>query len=127
MTTFTLVELLSLMEVISSQQHIVSTSSGWSESHRSLITLFLFTRPEELRVRLGEWDVHSDTETYTNVEMDVLSIHYHPEFHPGNLYNDIAVVKLDGVVDFQKNPHISPICLPDKFQVNYSELKSRFI
>ena len=36
----------------------------------------------------------------TNVEMDVLSIHYHPEFHPGNLYNDIAVVKLDGVVDF---------------------------
>ena len=74
-------------------------------------------RPEELRVRLGEWDVHSDTEPYTNVEMDVLDIKYHPEFHSGNLYNDIAVVKLDGVLDFQKNPHISPVCLPDVFQV----------
>ena len=49
--------------------------------------------------------------------MDVLSIHYHPEFHAANLYNDLAIVKLDGVVDFQKNPHISPICLPDSFQV----------
>ena len=95
----------------------MSTSSGRSSSSGSLITSFIILRPEELRVRLGEWDVHSDIETYTNVEMDVLSIHYHPEFHPGNLYNDIAVVKLDGVLDFQKNPHISPICLPDKFQV----------
>ena len=40
-------------------------------------------RPEELRVRLGEWDVHSDTETFTNVEMDIQSIHHHPEFHAG--------------------------------------------
>jgi len=73
-------------------------------------------RPEQLRVRLGEWDVHSDTELYTNVEMDVLEIKYHPEFHPGNLYNDIAIVKLDGSLDFEKNPHISPVCLPDVFQ-----------
>ena len=73
-------------------------------------------RPEQLRVRLGEWDVHSDSEPYTNVEMDVLEIKYHPEFHAGNLYNDIALVKLDGVLDFKENPHISPVCLPDVFQ-----------
>ena len=79
-------------------------------------------RPEELRVRLGEWDVHSDTEVFTNIEMDVISIKYHPEFHAGNLYNDIAIVKLDGVVDFEKNPHISPVCLPDIFQVESSLL-----
>ena len=85
-------------------------------------------RPEQLRVRLGEWDVHSDTEPFTNVEMDVLEIKYHPEFHPGNLYNDIALVKLDGSLDFEKNPHISPVCLPDVFQVlilrSHSSLQS---
>merc|ERR1719410_1964840 len=73
-------------------------------------------RPEELRVRLGEWDVHQDTETFSSVEVDVLSIHTHPEFHPANLYNDIAIVKLDGAVDLAANPHISPVCLPDTFQ-----------
>ena len=63
---------------------------------------------------------------------------YHPEFHAGNLYNDISMIKLDGKlrniqyyiflnktgnfchsgrIDFQSNPHISPVCLPDVFQV----------
>ena len=74
-------------------------------------------RPEQLRVRLGEWDVHNDSELYPNIEMDVLDIKYHPDFHTGNLYNDLAVVKMDGLVDFKKNPHISPVCLPDAFQV----------
>ena len=74
-------------------------------------------RPEELRIRLGEWDVNNDSEFYPNIEMDVLSINIHPEFYSGNLYNDIAIIKLDGFVDFQRNPHISPVCLPDAFQV----------
>jgi len=73
-------------------------------------------RPEELRIRLGEWDVNNDSEFYPNIEMDSLSINIHPEFYSGNLYNDIAIIKIDGFVDFQRNPHISPICLPDAFQ-----------
>lgn len=73
-------------------------------------------RPEQLRVRLGEWDVHNDEEFYPNIEMDVLEIKYHPDFHTGNLYNDLAIVKIDGLIDFQQNPHISPVCLPDVFQ-----------
>jgi len=70
-------------------------------------------RPEELRIRLGEWDVNNDSEFYPNIELDVLSISIHPEFYSGNLYNDIAIIKLDGFLDFQRNPHISPVCLPD--------------
>jgi len=70
-------------------------------------------RPEELRIRLGEWDVNNDSEFYPNVELDVLSISIHPDFYSGNLYNDIAIIKLDGFLDFQRNPHISPVCLPD--------------
>merc|ERR1712012_673582 len=69
--------------------------------------------PEELRIRLGEWDVNNDSEFYPNVELDVLSISIHPDFYSGNLYNDIAIIKLDGFLDFQRNPHISPVCLPD--------------
>lgn len=73
-------------------------------------------RPEELRIRLGEWDVNNDSEFYPNIELDVISINIHPEFYSGNLYNDIAILKLDGFVDFQRNPHISPVCLPDVYQ-----------
>jgi len=74
-------------------------------------------RPEEIRVRLGEWDVNNDSEFYPNIEFEVLSINIHPEFYSGNLYNDVAIIKLDGFVDFARNPHISPVCLPDTFQV----------
>ena len=63
------------------------------------------------------------SQTFSSVEVDVLSIHTHPEFHPANLYNDIAIVKLDGAVDLAANPHISPVCLPDTFQVRGVELK----
>ena len=75
-------------------------------------------RPEELRVRLGEWDVNNDSEFFPNVEFDVLSMKVHPDYYPGNLYNDLAVIKIDGFVDFARNAHISPVCLPDAFQVN---------
>ena len=57
--------------------------------------------------------MNNDSEFYPNVELDVLSISIHPDFYSGNLYNDIAIIKLDGFLDFQRNPHISPVCLPD--------------
>ena len=56
----------------------------------------------DLRVRLGEWDVNRESEFYPHVEKDVSSILIHPEFYQGNLYNDIALVKFDGFVDFQR-------------------------
>ena len=56
----------------------------------------------DLRVRLGEWDVNRESEFYPHVEKDVHSILIHPEFYQGNLYNDIALVKFDGFVDFQR-------------------------
>ncbi|ODN04618.1 Serine proteinase stubble, partial [Orchesella cincta] len=70
--------------------------------------------PTELRVRLGEWDVNHETEFYPHVERDVAAIAIHPEFYAGNLFNDIAIVKMEGYIDFRQNPHISPICIPPK-------------
>lgn len=68
----------------------------------------------DLRVRLGEWDVNHDVEFYPYIERDVANVHVHPEFYAGTLYNDIAILKINHEIDFQKNPHISPACLPDK-------------
>ena len=56
------------------------------------------------------------SEFYTHVEYDAKDIFLHPNFAGGNLYNDIAMIRLDGYVDYSKNPHISPVCLPDRTQ-----------
>lgn len=66
---------------------------------------------DELKVRLGDWDVHRDDEFYPHVEKNVKDIVIHTEFVPGTLLNDIALVRLDSPIDAQL-PHISPACLP---------------
>ncbi|KAJ8958159.1 hypothetical protein NQ318_006098 [Aromia moschata] len=49
----------------------------------------------DLRVRLGEWDVNHDVEFYPYIERDISSVHVHPEFYAGTLYNDIAILRMD--------------------------------
>ena len=71
--------------------------------------------PRDLRARLGEWDVNHDVEFYPYIERDVVSVFVHPEYYAGTLANDIAILTLDHDVDFSKNPHISPACLPNKY------------
>lgn len=65
----------------------------------------------QLRVRLGEWDVHRDDEFYPYVEKEVRDLVIHPDFVPGNLINDIALVRLDSAID-PTLPHVNPACLP---------------
>lgn len=66
---------------------------------------------QQLKVRLGEWDVHRDDEFYPFVEKDVRDLIVHPDFVPGNLINDIALLRLDSPLD-PSLPHINPACLP---------------
>lgn len=68
------------------------------------------------RIRLGEWDVNNDSEAYPHVEFDATDVFIHDAYYPGNLYNDIALVRLAGYTDFLRNPHISPVCLPDRLE-----------
>lgn len=68
-------------------------------------------RPEELKVRLGEWDVSRDDEFYPFVETNVRDILIHPEFQPSSLVNDIALLRLESPVDAQQMPHVAPACL----------------
>ncbi|KAK8728789.1 hypothetical protein OTU49_008940, partial [Cherax quadricarinatus] len=72
-------------------------------------------QPSQLRVRLGEWDVGTNTEFYTHLQLPVADVQIHPHYYAGNLHNDIAVVTLQTSVDFSANPHISPVCLPDRY------------
>jgi hypothetical protein len=66
----------------------------------------------DLRVRLGEWDVNHDVEFFPYIERDITSVNVHPEFYAGTLYNDLAILRMDKPVDWTKQPHISPACLP---------------
>ena len=70
----------------------------------------------DLKVRLGEWDVHRDDEFYPYVEKNVAQIIKHPNFYPGTLENDIVLIRLETPVQLSTNPHIIPACLP-----NYGE------
>ena len=74
-------------------------------------------QPAQIRARLGEWDVNNDSEFFPNIEYDVISATIHPEYYSNNLYNDLAVLKIAGSVDYASNPHISPVCIPHAHQV----------
>lgn len=63
------------------------------------LTLHNRLSPSELKVRLGEWDVGSDTEFYRHEERDVSGLYSHPDFYSGNLNNDIAVIKVHRSID----------------------------
>ena len=66
----------------------------------------------DLKVRLGEWDVHREDEFFPYVEQDVAQIIKHPKFYPGTLENDIALIRLETPIQLSANPHIVPVCLP---------------
>ena len=78
---------------------------------KKLLNSFRF-QAQDLKIRLGEWDVHREDEFYPYVEKNVEEIFIHPNFVPRNLMNDVALLKLDTELDLSQHPHISPICLP---------------
>jgi len=71
--------------------------------------------PYTLTVRLGEWDVTQSSEFFSHLEVQVASVIEHQEFYKGNLQNDISILRLASHVDFNANPHISPVCLPNQY------------
>lgn len=63
-----------------------------------------------LKVRLSEWDTQRTDEFLPHEDFNVAEIIIHPEFQTRNLWNDIALLKLDRPVVFR--PGIDTICLP---------------
>ena len=64
-------------------------------------------------MRLGEHDRYSSTES-DHVDIEASQIINHPDFSRWNLQYDFTMIKLAKPIDFAANPHIRPICLPNK-------------
>lgn len=70
----------------------------------------MFSSGEVNVVRLGELDFASDTEDAQPEDFGVRNATEHPDYKYPILYNDIAVIQLDRVVNFSVYKH--PACLP---------------
>ncbi|XP_058055698.1 phenoloxidase-activating factor 2-like [Anopheles bellator] len=64
-----------------------------------------------LKVRLGEWDAASTTESLPVQDFTVARYFVHPNFTVANLRNDIAVLRLSTVVNLGVTPTIATACL----------------
>ena len=75
------------------------------------------TSPYSLIVRLGEWDTQQESELIPHEDYRVIKVVIHPEFMNQSLWNDLAILRLDRVVEMRQN--INPVCLPslaDQFE-----------
>ncbi|XP_068622821.1 phenoloxidase-activating factor 2-like [Battus philenor] len=101
-----------------------STSTVWSQKdyvaggtliHPSVVVSaargFVNKKPDEFKIRAGEWDNSLDDESYTFQERDVRKIVIHPEFFKESLYNDVSLLFLAKPYDLVSAPHIGPACV----------------
>lgn len=65
-------------------------------------------------VRLGEHDLNRDDDG-TTVDLRIIEKFPHPEYIQGKTHNDIALFKLERVIEF--NHAIRPACLPEQAAV----------
>uniref|UniRef100_A0A182QIR7 Peptidase S1 domain-containing protein n=1 Tax=Anopheles farauti TaxID=69004 RepID=A0A182QIR7_9DIPT len=63
-----------------------------------------------LVVRLGEWDMSTDSEPLPHVDAEVEKVHLHPHFRESSKINDIALVVLSETIEL--NHTIGVVCLP---------------
>ena len=73
--------------------------------------------PEEVVVRLGDWDVNSQLEPFLHQDVLAEEIFLHERFFAGSLHNDLALLRLSRPVDWSSLPQVSPVCLPPAGQL----------
>jgi len=71
--------------------------------------------PDEILVELGQHDLSSAA-----MRPEVDKVIVHEQYTRKPLVNDIALLKLQDPVDFNKHPNIRPICLPSNSRENYA-------
>ena len=74
--------------------------------------LFFSVDPDDLSLRMGEYDLNSDGEPNNHVDRKVQIVASHPKFDPKTFEYDLALLRFYEPVDFQ--PNIIPICIPEE-------------
>jgi len=74
-----------------------------------------FGNPDKILVELGQHDLSSAA-----MRPRVDKVIVHEQYTRKPLVNDIALLKLQDPVDFNKHPNIRPICLPSNSEENYA-------
>ena len=69
----------------------------------------------DVRVDLGQHDLYSATEAVL-VRRYVAEIKINPDYNPDWHSHDLALLKLVDTLDWEKVPHVRPICLPQSKQ-----------
>jgi len=80
-------------------------------SHISTSYTLISKYPFETIVRLGEWDLRSNSEPMQS--RDVTKVFVHPFYEPKLNRYDVAVMKVDKRIEY--TDYIAPICLPQKY------------
>uniref|UniRef100_A0A0K2TLA2 Peptidase S1 domain-containing protein n=1 Tax=Lepeophtheirus salmonis TaxID=72036 RepID=A0A0K2TLA2_LEPSM len=65
---------------------------------------------QRMKIRLGEWNVRSQSEPSPHEDIDIEHRYIHPDYTHKDFRNDIALVRLARDVEFKEN--ILPACLP---------------
>lgn len=81
---------------------------------RRIISIPLRCRatPNQLRVRMSEWDASGDLEPLPAQEFTVARIVLHATFNPVNLVDDVAILRLVTPVPLGQFPTVATACLP---------------
>ena len=81
------------------------------DRHRNDIRIRFSVPPDDLLLRLGEYDLATEEESHGYAEKKVQIIATHPNFDHRTFEYDLALLRFLDPVRFQ--PNIIPICLPE--------------
>ena len=68
--------------------------------------------PDDLLLRMGEYDLGSTDEPQGHVDRKVQIVASHPKFDPKTFEYDLALLRFYEPVEFK--PNVIPICIPDE-------------
>jgi len=77
----------------------------------SNLLFFFSVSPDDLLLRMGEYDLNSMGEPHQHVDRKVQIVASHPKFDPKTFEYDLALLRFYEPVEFQ--PNVVPICIPE--------------